>query len=521
MAAPVASGSAVNMWWRTRRSMASIVARGTRTRASSSTACWAPDRVVVVEVAVGERRGLADVVEERRQAHDRPRRGCGVDRAQRVVPEVLAIDLVLRDAALRGELRRDDREQPGLGSARRSPTDGRGAARRRIELRADPLAREVVDERGVGADRVQRRGLDLDVERRREPHRPEHAQRVLAEPGAGVADRPQDAAARGRRRRRTGRRSRVHRANRRPSAGRSVAARAPRDGVDREVPAGEVGPEVVPELDPVRPPEVGVVVLGAERRDLEHLAVAADRHRPERVLVDGAREQRRAAARDARRSRGPSRWALGPGARRAATRRRRTRRGRCAWSWSRTARTVGGHDLGEARRGVAGRRPRVPSVPAEEEVAPPGLVPDVLEVGREQRVDVAARLERRPDEAEPRLLGRAAALAVVARLAGGDEVLPRVRRRRDGAAARGRASGRWRSRPQYWQVWRSRAKISRRVSFTRGRGRRTWCWSRITDGARNASRTVRIVAWSYSMTSALDPNTSRNARGMLQTLSGS
>ena len=27
------------------------------------------------------------------------------------------------------------------------------------------------------------------------------------------------------------------------------------------------------------------------------------------------------------------------------------------------------------------------------------------------------------------------------------------------------------TRPQYWQVWRSRAKTSRRVSLTRGRGR--------------------------------------------------
>ena len=47
-------------------------------------------------------------------------------------------------------------------------------------------------------------------------------------------------------------------------------------------------------------------------------------------------------------------------------------------------------------------------------------------------------------------------------------------------------------RPQYWQVWRSRAKISRRVSLTRGRGRRIWCWRRITDGARWTARIDRI-----------------------------
>ena len=56
----------------------------------------------------------------------------------------------------------------------------------------------------------------------------------------------------------------------------------------------------------------------------------------------------------------------------------------------------------------------------------PGLVALVGEVRREQRVEVAARLERRAEQPEARLLERLAALAVVARLAGGDEVLPRV-----------------------------------------------------------------------------------------------
>ena len=43
----------------------------------------------------------------------------------------------------------------------------------------------------------------------------------------------------------------------------------------------------------------------------------------------------------------------------------------------------------------------------------------------------------------------------------------------------------------------------------------------MTDGARNSVRGVRIIWWSYSMTSAFSPNTSRNARGRLQTFSGS
>src|SRR6478672_12470482 len=79
----------------------------------------------------------------------------------------------------------------------------------------------------------------------------------------------------------------------------------------------------------------------------------------------------------------------------------------------------------------------------------------------------------------------------------------------------------WPCRPQYWQVWRSRAKISRRLSLTLGRGRRTWYWSRITDGAWYSARGVWMIWWSYSMTSAFSPNTSRNARGRLQTFSGS
>src|SRR5262249_25968969 len=79
---------------------------------------------------------------------------------------------------------------------------------------------------------------------------------------------------------------------------------------------------------------------------------------------------------------------------------------------------------GAPGRGLRGTHPE--SAPAEEEVRPPGFVAGVLEVRREPRVDVAARLERRPEEPDPGLLGRPPTLAVVARLACGDEVLPRV-----------------------------------------------------------------------------------------------
>src|SRR6187397_404502 len=66
------------------------------------------------------------------------------------------------------------------------------------------------------------------------------------------------------------------------------------------------------------------------------------------------------------------------------------------------------------------------SVSTQEQVRPPRLVSFVRQVRGEQRVDVVARLVRRTVEPEPRLLERLAALAVVARLAGGDEVFPGV-----------------------------------------------------------------------------------------------
>ena len=59
----------------------------------------------------------------------------------------------------------------------------------------------------------------------------------------------------------------------------------PRHRVDGEVATREVGPEVVAELDPVRPAVVRIVVLGAEGGDLEQLVVAAHGHRAEAVLV--------------------------------------------------------------------------------------------------------------------------------------------------------------------------------------------------------------------------------------------
>ena len=58
------------------------------------------DRVVADEMTVGEGRGLADVVEQGRQPDDGARGRRGVDRPQRMVPQVLARHLVLRDPTL-------------------------------------------------------------------------------------------------------------------------------------------------------------------------------------------------------------------------------------------------------------------------------------------------------------------------------------------------------------------------------------------------------------------------------------
>jgi hypothetical protein len=76
-----------------------------------------------------------------------------------------------------------------------------------------------------------------------------------------------------------------------PGRGRCVG-RAPGERVHREVAPGEIGLDRRPELDPMRPPEVGVVVVGPECRDLVLASRAPDRDRPEAVLVGGVLEQR-------------------------------------------------------------------------------------------------------------------------------------------------------------------------------------------------------------------------------------
>ena len=233
-------------------------------------------------MAVGERRRLADVVEERGQPNDRPRRRRRVDRRAACGP--------------RGPRRRPcsgrcpaaprapaeiGASKPGVGQQPK-PDRRHRRAEQLVELGGDPLAREVGDQLGRVPDPGQRLGFELEPERRRESDGADHAQRVLLEAGRR-SRRPR---AGGAPRRRIGRRTG------RSRPGRLARSGAPGHRVDGEVAAREVELDRVAELDPVRSPEVGVVVVGPEGRDLEDLAVASDGDRPEPVLVDGAGKER-------------------------------------------------------------------------------------------------------------------------------------------------------------------------------------------------------------------------------------
>ena len=115
------------MWLRTRSTTRSRTARGWLQALEEGGSELRTDRVVTEKMAVGQRRRLADVVEERGQPNDRPRHGDRIDGSERVVPEVLSRDLVLGDAALGGELRRRSVPASPESAINRSPTDGRGA----------------------------------------------------------------------------------------------------------------------------------------------------------------------------------------------------------------------------------------------------------------------------------------------------------------------------------------------------------------------------------------------------------
>ena len=327
-----------------------------------------------------------------------------------MVEEILAFDLVLRHPALRGQLGQENVEQAGVRHATKSD---RGLRRDQelLQLRRDPLAGDVRGQSRVLADRGEGRRLDRELEDRGESHGPHHPQRVLGESRSRVAD--------GTQRPPLDVRDPVERID--EAILHLVRLAPPGDGVHREVAPRQVEPDVVAELDPMRPPEIGVVMVGPERRHLVGRRALADGDGPELVLVDGAREDgeqpiRAGVGREVPVLRRPAEQRI---AHRAAHDVRRV-----------PVRPEALHQRGDGRGdrdrdGALGARhaPRL-LVAAQEQVVAPGLVAVVREVGREHRVQVAARLERRAEQPHASFLGRLAALPVVARLAGGDEVVP-------------------------------------------------------------------------------------------------
>ena len=287
-------GSYVNMWWRTRwatRSVDDRAARGAARaapRASSApTASW-PQKWPSASVAglpmswsSAASRTTGSVAARRRPSAacgprgPRPRSCSGARRAGRRAPAGRP-------------------SSSPVSASSRSPTDGRSA--REQLARAPPRSARRTGAPTSGAcSRIAASvaGSIVEPERRGEPDGADHPQRVLLEPRAAA------------RRRRAGRRAAT---SARPPNG-STSAGAARAGVGAGV---GVAPQAIaltvksrrarstlerrPELDPVRPPEVGVVVVAPERRDLVLVAARADGDRPEPVLVDGAREERRASA---------------------------------------------------------------------------------------------------------------------------------------------------------------------------------------------------------------------------------
>jgi hypothetical protein len=152
-----------------------------------------------------------------------------------------------------------------------------------IELDRDPLPGEMGNEWRMATDRREGRGLDREPVGRREADCAHHPEGILLEPPIRLADGPDQ----------TARDVRSATVRIDESRRRRSIRRTPRQRVHREVATGEIGLDRRPELHPVRPPEIGVVMVGPERRDLVLVTVAPDAHGPEPVLVRGVGEERR------------------------------------------------------------------------------------------------------------------------------------------------------------------------------------------------------------------------------------
>ena len=272
------------MWWRTRSTTRSRSSRRQRSRSRNAPASSAPDDVVAQEPPVGHRRRLADVVDERGQTQVRGLGRGGIHGPQRVVPQVLARDLVLGHPTLRGELRRDVVEQAQVGQQPQRHRRPRAAEHLR---RARPRCARRTGGRPARARAWMPASVagsmpKSSVAARRTTRSMRSASSSKRRRGSPTARRVRDARSAS------------------PSCGSTSDRRlarpaAPGDGVDGHVAAGQVELDRVGELDVMRPPEVGVVVVGAEGRDLDLAdgrVAGPDGDRPERVLVDGVVEQR-------------------------------------------------------------------------------------------------------------------------------------------------------------------------------------------------------------------------------------
>ena len=251
------------------------------------------DRVVPDEVAVGEGRRLADVVEQAPPA-GRPGARRGAASTVRIVWSQRSSpgDLVLGDAALGGQLRRDARQQARCRSAAAArPTARRPRAACRARSRS---ARRT----GAGPGRPEpgsRRASPASTPNPSVAAR--RTARIIRSASSSNRCRGSPTARRTRSADVASPVVRVHQLGRLRRAAIAVGRRAPGHRVAREVATRQVELDGVAELDAMRPPEVGVVVVGAEGRDLVDLAVAAHRHRPEAVLVDRVGQAARASPR--------------------------------------------------------------------------------------------------------------------------------------------------------------------------------------------------------------------------------
>ena len=237
-----------------------------------------PVEVAHARAVHGEAGGFPHVVEQHRTAQHRlPRRR--VQGVESVLPDVVAVVPVPLVEAHHGQqLRPEDAED-----VRERPQDRRrpGARQQLEKLRPDPLRGDVLQKLPLLVDGLRRRGLDLQLQRRREAEPPEDAQGVLPEAPARLP----------------------HAAEPPPLQVRPAPEGVPElspevhgHGVDGEVPAGQVLLQGAGEGHRVRTAVVAVLPVDAVGRHLHRAARRPDRERAvlqARGLGAGGEDRRR------------------------------------------------------------------------------------------------------------------------------------------------------------------------------------------------------------------------------------